>query len=333
MKRMYWFIAILVLLATLYLFGPAPVTPRFASDLPDVTQDLHQLESHIQASERATAGLKPDNEARIVWADSFAYRKSPYSVVYLHGFSASQAEGRPTHTEFAKRYGCNLYLARLQSHGLEVAEPLLDLTPENYYASALEALAIGQQIGEKVLLMSTSTGGTLSLMLAAENPDIAGQILYSPNIDLYDSNSSLLIQPWGLYLARAFNGGNYRQWEGPGETGKYWTTRYRVEALVALKSLVTNSMTAATFGKVSGPVFLGYYYKNEVEQDQVVSVPRMLEMFDQLATPEAKKRKVAFPNVANHGIAGEIWSEDRESVRDETYRFAEEVLGLVPVSE
>ena len=333
MKRIYWIASILILLIALYLLGPAPARPQFGPvPAPAAASDLRALEAKINTSEAAIPGIKPDNEARIVWADSFAYKKTPYSLVYLHGFSASQGEGRPTHLEFAQRYGCNLYLARLQGHGIETQEPLLDLSPENLYASAREALAIGQQIGERVILMSTSTGGTLSLMLAAEYPDIAGQILYSPNIDLYDDNSSILIQPWGLYLARAINSGKYRQWEGSGETPKYWTTRYRVEALVALKALVAATMTPETFASVNQPVFLGYYYKNETEQDQTVSVPRMLEMFDQLATPAANKRKVAFPNVADHVIASEITSKDRESVRDETFRFAEEVLGLVPVS-
>lgn len=38
------------------------------------------------------AGLRPDNEARVVWADSI--RRTP-CVVFLHGFSASRREGDP----------------------------------------------------------------------------------------------------------------------------------------------------------------------------------------------------------------------------------------------
>lgn len=332
MKFLLWIIGIGVVLAVAYLIGPAPEKPIFEAGLPTVNNDLKELEAQINTTEAAVPGIKADNEARIVWADSFAYTKSPYSLVYMHGFSASQAEGRPTHREFAKRYGCNLYLARLQSHGIEHENAMLDLSPEGFYETAKEALAIGRQIGEKVILMSTSTGGTLSLMLAADHPDIAGLILYSPNIDLFDPSSSLLIKPWGLQLARTIMGSDFREWEGDEETQKYWSTKYRIESLVALKAMVAATMTAETFQQVTQPVFLGYYYKNETEQDQVVSVPRMLEMFDQLGTPADLKRKVAFPTVGNHGLAGEIWSQDVQVVQQTTYQYAEEVLGLVPVS-
>ena len=36
------------------------------------------------------------------------------SVVYLHGFSASQEEGDPVHYDFAQKFGCNLFLAALK---------------------------------------------------------------------------------------------------------------------------------------------------------------------------------------------------------------------------
>ena len=78
-----------------------------------------------------------------------------------------------------------------------------------------------------------------------------------------------------------------------------------------------------------------YYYKDEAHQDQVVSVPRMLEMFDQLGTPDQQKQKVALPNVKAHGLCSKYFSKDLDSVRKTTYDFVEEVLKmkLIPVSE
>ncbi len=76
------------------------------------------------------------------------------------------------------------------------------------------------------------------------------------------------------------------------------------------------------------PVFLGYYYKDEIHQDSTVSVPAMLEMFQHLGTPEDQKRKVAFPNVGAHVMTSYITSKDLESVKMETNRFLEEVLRL-----
>jgi alpha-beta hydrolase superfamily lysophospholipase len=43
---------------------------------------------------------------------------------------------------------------------------------------------IAKKLGKKVIIMSTSTGGTLSLQLAAAFPEIAGLVMYSPNIEI-----------------------------------------------------------------------------------------------------------------------------------------------------
>ena len=319
---------ILLILGALWIFGPKPPVPQLNGDMRSIDLSLEELESQIQESEAAISTIKPDNEARIVWAKGYEYEKSPYSVVYLHGFSASQGEGDPIHRDFAKRYGCNLYLARLQSHGVDVAEPLMDLDAEKLMESAKHAISIGNKIGEKTLVMSTSTGGTLSLYLAASHPDLAGLICYSPNIDIKDASSELLVKPWGLQMARWVMGGKYREYEASEDEKKYWNTRYRLESLVTLKSLVKATMKEEVFQKVSSPVLLLYYFKSETEQDEVVSVSRMLEMYDQLGTPEEQKRKVALTEVGTHPFASKYTSKDIESVKRETYSFAEEVLGM-----
>lgn len=334
MKRLRIVLLLLVAgAAALILLGPKAETPELQTASVVIDQDLRQLEQEIQVRESQIPGIKPDNEARFIWADSFAYKKSPYSLVYLHGFSASQGEGIPVHRAFAERYQCNAYLSRLDQHGIAGEDELLHLTPEGYLASAQEAIAIGKAIGEKVIVMSTSTGGTLALYLAAGDPDIAGLICYSPNIQIYDSKASMLLWPWGLQIARAVTGGKYRQTEAKNDTVKqYWNTRYRLESLVALQNLVAHTMKPEVFAQVEAPLFLGYYYVSDSVQDQVVSVPKMLEMYEQLGTPEALKRKVAFTEVGEHALASRFQSEDIGSVLKETFAFAEEILGWVPVS-
>ena len=63
---------------------------------------------------------------------------------------------------------------------------MINLTADKLWNSAKEAYAIGKQLGKKVIIMATSTGGTLALKLAAEYPEIAGLILLSPNIAIND---------------------------------------------------------------------------------------------------------------------------------------------------
>ena len=330
-KRLLKFVFLLAaLLLVAYLLGPEVDSPSLDKSLPVVTSDPVQLEREINEREAAIPNIKPDNEARIVWADSIP-GKTDYSIVYLHGWSASQEEGDPIHLETAKRYGCNLYLPRLAGHGLVEDEPMLTITADQLLDSAKEAIAVGKQLGNKVILMATSTGGTLALHLAGGDPDIAGLLLYSPNIEIFDPNAKLLAKPWGLQLARLVKGSDYHEFEDPSEADKkYWTTKYRVEALTHLQVLVDQTMTEETFASVEQPVFLGYYYKDEIHQDSTVSVPAMLRMFDQLGTPDDQKRKVAFPEVGEHVMTSYITSGDLESVKRETNRFFEDVLGLNP---
>ena len=148
-----------ILLLGIYFLGPDPETPVYNKVMPAVPDDKSALEKYI-ADHEAVHNIKPDNEARIVWNDS-SRQKTPYAVVYLHGFSASQAEGDPVHRRFTKEFGCNMYLSRLSDHGIDTTEALLQFTADRAWESAKEALAIGKKIGEKVILLSTSTGGTL----------------------------------------------------------------------------------------------------------------------------------------------------------------------------
>jgi hypothetical protein len=180
--------------------------------------------------------------------------------------------------------------------------------------------------------MSTSTGGTLSLYLAATHPEMAALILYSPNIKINNAAAPILAYPWGLQIGRLITGSKYVS--SPPESYEdslYWTNPYRLEAVVYLQELLNSTMTPYTYEKVSQPVFLGYYYKNKEEQDQTVKVDAMLKMFDQLGTDPALKAKKAFPEAGEHVIACKYKSGDWQGVQEATYDFAENILGMIPV--
>lgn len=90
-------------------------------------------------------------------------------------------------------------------------------------------------------------------------------------------------------------------------------------------------MTKANFKKINCPYFLGYYFKNEEENDPIVSVEEMIK-FDQFtSTPKGKKRLVPFPDAKTHVLPSGIHSKDIESLQTETYQFAENILGMIPV--
>ncbi len=333
MSRRFIFITFpIILLVGIYFMGPEPDQPVWNMDHTVVPQDPANLEAYVKTREAAHK-LKPDNEARIVWADS-SRRKTAYSVVYLHGFAASQEEGDPIHERFAKTFGCNLYLARMSDHGIDTTEQLLYFTPDRWWRSSKEALAIGKALGEKVILMSTSTGGTMALVLAAEYPeDVFALINMSPNIAINDPAAWISNNPWGLQLVRLVMGGKYNISKAkPGVDMKlnnqYWNDKYRFEAVCQLEELLEDKMNKSTFEKVRQPCLTLYYYKNEQEQDPTVKVSAMLEMNNQLSTPDSLKMAVPIPNGGGHVLGSHIVSKDLETVSKEVRKFAIEKLGM-----
>ncbi len=318
---------IVLLFVLAYFLGPQVEPPRVSQKLPVVASNLIELQKAIDQKEASNTKIKTNNAAKIVWFDSIP-KKTKYSILYLHGWSASSEEGAPLHVTLGKKYGANVYLPRLAGHGLVEEEALLGITATELLNSALEAFAVAKQLGEKVIIMGTSTGGTLALYLAATQKDIAALLLYSPNIELHDPSAKLLSGPWGVQIAEAITGDEYYQYEADSLKKSYWSTKYKVEALGELQSLMDETMQPKTFAKVKQPTFVGYYYKNEKEKDEVVSIEALLEMYDQLGVPADKKRKVAFPEAKNHVITSYITSKDIESVTKETILFLEEVLQL-----
>jgi hypothetical protein len=110
---------------------------------------------------------------------------------------------------------------------------------------------------------------------------------------------------------------------------QYWTSKYRVEGIIALKQLLNMTMKSEIFAKVKQPVFMGYYYKNEKEQDQTVSVAAMLSMFEKLGTPVDKKVKKAFPEAGVHVICSKWQSKDLKNLELSVREFMEKTLGLI----
>ncbi len=302
-----------------YLIGPHPAAPKFDYALPVIAEHTN-LDSLVQSEENRYK-IKPNNEAKIIWADS-THQQTEFAIVYLHGFSASQMEGSPVHRNIAQAFHCNLYLARLAEHGIDTTEDLQNLTAENYWESAKLAYAIGKQLGKKVIIMSTSTGGTLSLQLAAAYPEIAGLIMYSPNIAINNPAAPLLNNPWGLQIARLVKGGKYANiaYKNP-DYPKYWNTHYRLESTVALQNLVEATMTKEQFAKVHQPSLVLYYYKDEAHQDNVVKVSAIKEMLAEIATPDSLKKGVAIPNAESHVLGSPIVSKDILTVEKETAAF------------
>lgn len=319
---------VFIVLAIAYFAGPNPDTPAYTNELPKVPPNSIELENYVAKNE-SKRKLKPDNEARIIWADTTLKQPTEYSIVYLHGFSASQEEGDPVHESIAHKFGCNLYLARLAEHGIDTSDQLLYLTADKYWESVKEAYAIGKQLGQKVIVMGTSTGATNALHLAAEFPDIYALILLSPNIEINNKTAWIANNPWGLQIGRYVVGS--KEFTPPDTTAiysKYWNRPYRLEAIVALQEYLETTMKRSTYQKINQPVLMLYYYKNEAEQDKVVKVSAMIKMFKALQTPANLKKAMAIPSAGDHVLAGKIKSKDILTVENEITSFMNNTLHI-----
>lgn len=326
MKFTKWLGLIILVLIIVYFLGPRPAPPAYTHSLPALP-GVSGLDQYVAATEAAHK-LKPDNQARIIWANDSLKQQTEYSVVYLHGFSASQEEGDPVHIDFAKYFGCNLYLSRLAEHGIDTTEPLAAFTADKLWNSAKEAYAIGKQLGKKVILIGTSTGGTLALKLAAEYPDIAGLILLSPNIAINDPLAWVANNHWGLQVARLVKGKYNDTGDSAALIKQYWNSKYRMEAVTELQELLETTMKSSLFEKITQPALLLYYYKDDEHQDPTVKVSAMKRMFRQLATPDSLKRAVAIPNADAHVIGSYLKSKDVATVEKECIRFGIDILHL-----
>lgn len=323
-------ITVITLVVIVYALGPRP---KLTEDkrLPQLGVSIENIETYIDQKERKVKGLKPDNESEIIWADQ-AGLKTKYSIVYLHGWSASKQEGAPVHYRLAETFGANLYLPRLYVHGIEKQVPFEELTADKLIKSAKEAIAYGQLLGDELIVVSTSTGGSLALYLASEIKNLKALVLYSPNIEIYNPTAKILDKPWGAQIAKKIQGSDQFYPDIPQRRKPFWNDHYAVSALPELQAFLSAHMNETTFKTVNEPMFLGYYYRNENEQDKVVSVDAMLEMYRQIATPKSKKYKVTFPEAGNHILASPLASDAVEEVYQETAQFLINTVGLAVAS-
>ena len=301
--------------------GPSPSFEEVNNTPSAIFQDIQEIESAIQQREKQIPFLKEDNEARVVWADS-AGEVTEYSIVYLHGFSASQGEGYPIHLNLADSLGANMFLSRLPEHGVDYLDAMKDLTPKMLVESAKEAVAIGKTIGEKVIVIGCSTGGTLGIYVAAGDPDIDALILLSPNIEVNADALKLATGPWGKTLVRQTMG-EHRVMTSEQSYKPYWSYQYHTNGLIAMQSLLDQTMNKEVFEQLNLPIYCAYFYKNEEVRDKVVSIDAILDFEGKLKVNKENVEFEAFER-GNHVLGSVYKNENWRDVQDEILVFLKE---------
>ena len=203
--------------------------------------------------------MRPEARQEVVWADPPTKERTPVSLVYLHGFSADRHELEPVVSGLGSELGANVFFARLTGHGRD-GPALAEATVEDWLADAAEAVVVGRRIGERVVVVGTSTGGTLALW-AATRPEaeerVDGIVLVSPNLQPKDRSSRILLYPWGGHIAR-WVVGEERCFDAENRAQElHWTTCYPTAALSPMMALVEHVRTA-DLSRVDVPVLLVY---------------------------------------------------------------------------
>lgn len=327
---MYILGALILVLAVGFFLGPKvqfePIS--FGNEIGDI--NIENIDNYL--FKNRIEGIKSENESVVIWADSIP-TKTKFVLVYLNGFSASRQEGEPINKNFAKRYGMNYYFPRLESHGLINPQAFEDFSPDAFFDSAEKAIELAKTMGDSLILMSCSTGGTLSILLAGRHPEIHSYFMFSPNIDIADPRSNLMIGPWGKQITKLVLGGEYNNIDYSEEQKKYWYSTYHLDGLIALKHILAEYMTNDNFANIKEPLFMGYYYKNDEIQDHVVSVSEMHNFYEHISTSVDLKFKKAYPDAGNHVISSNYMSKSWEELQEDVFDFAENTLHLMPLSE
>ena len=261
-------LALIVVGALVYWFGPreeVDLHPRFES-----SKFGEGVQVYFESTESAFDDIVPGVEKRVIWQDGYEEQRTPYSVLYVHGFSASSEEIRPVPDKVADALGANLVYTRLQGHGRNGAA-MGEATASGWMQDLAEGLAAARAVGDKVVVMSTSTGGTLVAASALDpdlSTDVVGMVFVSPNFGV---NTPVAFIP-GLPWARSWLPllmGEERDVSGPDpEKNKYWSSVYPWVAVVPMTVLV-DTIYALDFEGAQVPALFWFS-----DDDQVVRPDR-----------------------------------------------------------
>lgn len=284
-------------------------THVLTTPLPD------DLDAWLKERELHFSDIRPDASKRIIWAGSHL-EKTPLSVVYLHGFSATHHEIRPVPEKVAAALGANLFLTRLAGHG-RTGAAMAEASADDWISDLAEAMAIGRRIGGRVIVIGTSTGAALAALGATDpalSDGLAGTVLLSPNFGLNSRFAFILdlpfIQWWGPILAGAERG------FAPvnADHARYWTTRYPTTALFTMQALVRRARRA-DFSKATTPALFIYS-----PDDQVIDPKRIPPIISAWAGPTEVDLRSTSPGDDPYGhiLAGDILSPSQTDPIAET---------------
>lgn len=285
-----------------FLLGPRPDTDQSITFEPGMIGT--DPDAYLASTEAEIDDIRPGKQKEIVWRDPVSKRKTEVALVYIHGFSATRVETDPVTMNVAAEIDANVFFTRLAGHGRDgagLAEPRMS----DWLDDIAEAVTIGERIGDQVILVAASTGGTLATWAAAQDAfagRIAGLVLISPNYGIQGASTGLINMPWAETILPVLLG-HERSFE-PVNDGHAdgWTHRYPSKAIFPMAALlrVVEEIDKST---ITTPALFIYSSKD------TVVVPSMTERVIENWGGPSEVMMVENSDDANHHvIAGDILS-------------------------
>lgn len=272
----------------------------------------------------AAAGVRPGLEARVVWNDPAARNRTPVAIVYLPGLGASPLETRPLADSVAADLGANLYYHRPAGHVLR-DDPMEGVRVDDWLTDARLALAVGERLGERVVLMGMSNGGALATWAAIRHPNrVDALVLLSPNFGPTDPLSGLLTLPGGRLLARLVLGELHTWRPENAAQAAAWDTAYAASALVPMMRLSTWVDQRRRLRTIEAPTLILYS-----PEDRVVEPAEIVEAAGWMGgSPTCLVPVDGVEAESRHILAGDaVAPSTTEPVRRLAGEFLRSVLG------
>ena len=234
-----WFIPALII--ALVAASGGNWSARAASDPPLAGPSfaLRQIEQRIAMAESRITDIRPGLEKSIIWAGA-PHQRTRYAIVYIHGFSASKEELRPVPDRIAAALGANIFYTRLTGHG-RTAEAMREASVTAWMQDLAEAFQIGSMIGDRVILISCSTGGTLvatGIVRGIFSEQLFSTVFFAPNFGVQDRMAPLLTWPLARYWAPLIGGEMQTNTPRNQLHARYWTTSYPTISLIPMMQLI-----------------------------------------------------------------------------------------------
>ena len=258
------FVCFACFLILVFVFGPREPVRLSAGHNKIMIGD--DIDAYLAMREGQFDDIIDGVEKQVIWADE-ANVKTPLSIIYLHGFTASSKEIRPVPDRVATALGANLYFTRFTGHGRQPTA-LANATVGHWMDDVGEAIEIGKQIGETVIIMATSTGGTLAAAAALDKAameNIGGIIFVSPNFAINSRAANLLTWPFARQWVPLVIGKEQQGNPRNDLHARYWMMTYPTTALMPMAAIVA-AVDRESYDDVEVPAL--FYYSR---QDQVVA--------------------------------------------------------------